>query len=398
MDSFLPILYSCCFALVAFIATWVIYAIILNIALRYNIVDQPNERKLQHRPIPVLGGLTVFFGIAVSVCGAILIMGYSDLLPFFAAMVIMLVVGVGDDIYDLSPLFRFIIEIAVSLYFIYVCGLTTNDFHSLWGFHIIPNWAAIPLTIVSVVGIINAINLIDGVDGYSSGYCAMSSILFSVIFIMSDYYSMAVLALVTAGAAISFFLHNVFGKLSKMFIGDGGALMLGVIMVVFVLNILKDNSPCETLALDNMGLIPCTLATLAIPVFDTIRVMVTRMIKLRSPFHPDKIHLHHLFIEAGFSHIGTTISILIINLFVWLIWFAAYLLGASINMQLYIVLALGFGMTFVFYHYMNSQRKKDSRIYQIFKRIGNKTHIERKNFWQTMRDITDREVKHHVQE
>ena len=235
MDSFLPILYSCCFALAAFIATWVIYAIILNIALRYNIVDQPNERKLQRRPIPVLGGLTVFFGIAVGICGAILIMGYSDLLPFFAAMVIMLVVGVGDDIYDLSPLFRFIIEIAVSLYFIYVCGLTANDFHALWGWHIIPEWAAIPLTIVSIVGIINAINLIDGVDGYSSGYCAMSSILFSVIFIMSDYYSMAVLALVTAGAAISFFLHNVFGKLSKMFIGDGGALMLGVIMVVFVL-------------------------------------------------------------------------------------------------------------------------------------------------------------------
>lgn len=395
MDSFLPILYSCVFALAAFIATWVIYAVILNIALRYNIVDQPNERKLQRRPIPVLGGLTVFFGIAVSICGAILIMGYSDLLPFFAAMVIMLVVGVGDDIYELSPMFRFIIEIAVSLYFIYVCGLTTNDFHELWGWHIIPEWAAIPLTIVTIVGIINAINLIDGVDGYSSGYCAMSSILFSVIFIMAGYYSMALLALVTAGAAVSFFLHNVFGKLSKMFIGDGGALMLGVIMVIFVLNILKDDSPCKALVNDGMGLIPCTLVTLAIPVFDTLRVMVTRMLKGHSPFLPDKTHLHHLFIEAGFSHIGTTISILIINLFVWAVWFVAYLLGASINMQLYIVLALGFCVTFVFFHYMNSQRKKDSRIYQIFKKIGDKTHIERKNFWQTMRDITDREVKHH---
>lgn len=393
MERFLPILYSCFFALTAFIATWVVYVVILNIALRYNIVDQPNERKLQRRPIPVLGGLTVFFGIAVSIFGAILIMGYSDLLPFFAAMVIMLVVGVGDDIYDLSPFLRFVIEIAVSLYFICFCKLTVNDFHALWGFHIISDWAAIPLTIVSVVGIINAINLIDGVDGYSSGYCAMSSVLFSVIFIMSGYYSMAMLSLVTAGAAISFFLHNVFGKLSKMFIGDGGALMLGVIMAIYVISTLKADSPCEALADNGMGLIPCTLATLAIPVFDTVRVMVTRMIKGRSPFRPDKTHLHHLFIEAGFSHIGTTISILIINLFVWLIWFVSYLLGASINMQLYIILILGVSVTFVFFHYMNHQRQKDGRIYQIFKKIGDKTHIERNNFWQTMRDITDREVK-----
>lgn len=393
MTNLLPILYSCFFALMAFISTWIVYVVILTIALRYNIVDQPNARKLQRRPIPVLGGLTVFFGITVGIFGAIFIMGYSDLLPMYAALVIMLVVGVSDDIYDLSPTLRFVIEIAVSLYFIYMCGFSLNDFHGLWGFHKIPDWLAIPLTIVSVVGIINAMNLIDGVDGYSSGFSTLASILFSIIFLMSGYYSLAVLALVTAGAAMSFFLHNVFGKLSKMFIGDGGALMLGVVMTIYVLCILKDDSPCEVLMRNNMGLIPCTLATLAVPVFDTLRVMTTRIIKGHSPFRPDKTHLHHLFIEAGFSHIGTTLCILALNMLAWTCWFISYLLGASIDLQLYITLILSVLVTFGFYRFMQRQRKNDTSIYHKFQNLGQKTHIERNNLWQTMRNITDREVR-----
>lgn len=393
MTNLLPILYSCFFALMAFISTWIVYVVILTIALRYNIVDQPNARKLQRRPIPVLGGLTVFFGITVGIFGAIFIMGYSDLLPMYAALVIMLVVGVSDDIYDLSPTLRFVIEIAVSLYFIYMCGFSLNDFHGLWGFHKIPDWLAIPLTIVSVVGIINAMNLIDGVDGYSSGFSTLASILFSIIFLMSGYYSLAVLALVTAGAAMSFFLHNVFGKLSKMFIGDGGALMLGVVMTIYVLCILKDDSPCEVLMRNNMGLIPCTLATLAVPVFDTLRVMTTRIIKGHSPFRPDKTHLHHLFIEAGFSHIGTTLCILALNMLAWTCWFVSYLLGASIDLQLYITLILSVLVTFGFYRFMQRQRKNDTSIYHKFQNLGQKTHIERNNLWQTMRNITDREVR-----
>jgi len=377
----------------AFIATWVIYVVILSIALRYNIVDQPNARKLQRRPIPVLGGLTVFFGISVGIFGAIFIMGYSDLLPIFAAMVIMLVVGVSDDIYDLSPTLRFVIEIAVCFYFIYMCGFSLNDFHGLWGIYKVPEWFAVPLTIISIVGIINAINLIDGVDGYSSGFSAMASILFGIIFLMSDYYSMAVLSLVTAGAAMSFFLHNVFGKLSKMFIGDGGALMLGVVMAIYVLCVLKDDSPCEVLMRDGMGLIPCTLVTLAVPIFDTLRVMITRIIKGKSPFRPDKTHLHHLFIDAGFSHIGTTLCILALNMFAWIVWFVSYLLGASIDMQLYIVLILSWAVTFGFYHFMRRQCKKNTFIYRKFQGLGKRTHIERNNLWRTMRDITDREVR-----
>lgn len=97
-------------------------------------------------------------------------------------MMIMLYTGTMDDILDLSPALRFLIEIGTVLLLIFVGGYTLNDFHGLWGLNQIPQGVAIPLTVFAAVGIINAINLIDGVDGLSSGYCILTSLLFGVMF------------------------------------------------------------------------------------------------------------------------------------------------------------------------------------------------------------------------
>ena len=151
---------------------------------------------------------------------------------------------------------------------------------------------------------------------------------------------MVALAAIVAASLLPFFLHNVFGKHSKMFIGDAGTLSLGIIFSTFVITILSANQNIEV-AQDNLGLIPFTLAVLCVPVFDTLRLMCPRIARGKSTFRNDKTHLHHLFIELGYSHIGTTMSIIGINLFVVLCWFFAYKWGLSIDMQLYIVVALG---------------------------------------------------------
>ena len=108
---------------------------------------------------------------------------------------------------------------------------------------------------------------------------------------------MTILAVVSVGALIPFFLHNVFGKSSKMFIGDGGTLVMGTVMSVFVIAILQSGSRVAAFVDPNVGLVPFTLAVLSVPVFDTLRVMSTRMLKGSSPFRPDKTHLHHMFID-----------------------------------------------------------------------------------------------------
>ena len=398
MNGTLTILHAVLISLLALVAAWAMYRRVLKMAVRYNIVDHPDARKLQKAPIPVLGGVVVFLGLSVGIVFTIFLFDYSDLLPVFLVMAIMLVVGICDDIGNLSPYVRFLIEIVMCLFLIHVCGYSINDFYGLWGIYGIPTWMSLPLSIITGVGIINAINLIDGIDGYSSGYCMVASLLFGIMFWHAGYYSMFAMSMITVGALLPFFVHNVFGKTSKMFIGDGGSLMLGMVMTVFVMATLTANMECSKLVGENVGLVAFTLAVLSVPVFDTLRVMTTRMLSGKSPFSPDKTHLHHLFLEFGFSHVGTAIMLIFINLIICLLWFITYELNASINVQLYVVLVSGISVTFAFHWVMKKQIANNTKLYHMFLAIGEHTHIERKSIWIWIRNAVDgiRITKHQV--
>jgi UDP-N-acetylmuramyl pentapeptide phosphotransferase/UDP-N-acetylglucosamine-1-phosphate transferase len=239
------------------------------------------------------------------------------------------------------------------------------------------------------VGIINAVNLIDGVDGYSSGYSIVSSSLFGVMFYHLSNERMVTLSAIVAASLLPFFLHNVFGKTSKMFIGDAGTLSLGIVFSMFVTTCLCDN-PGTSAVPEGLGLVAFNLAVLCVPVFDTLRVMSARIWRGKSPFSPDKTHLHHLFIELGYSHIGAALSIICMNLTVVLCWYAAYRLGLSADMQLYVVIALGGLSTFVFYPFCKAQLRKDTALAGMLKRMGEMTHVERTGFWLLARKWADR--------
>lgn len=379
--------------MIAFISAMVaviwIHPRLVKIAHLKNIVDKPNARKLQQTPVPVLGGVAVFFGIVLGIALASTYISCTSLMTIVAAMMIMLYTGTMDDLLDLSALLRFAVEIGVVLLLIYANDISINDFNGLWGVSTIPNSLAIPLTIFASVGIINAINMIDGVNGLSSGYCIIASIAFGSMFYASGNVPMLILATVSVGSLIPFFFHNVFGKTSKMFIGDGGSLVMGVVMATFVINILTDNSTAANVVGKEFGLVPFTLAVMAIPVFDTLRVMASRIARHTSPFHPDKTHLHHLFLELGFSHAGTTMTIITLNILViltqWLTWY----LGGSIETQLYIVIVIGVVLTTGFYVCMTSI-SSDSTLARVIRSIGRATHFERKGAFLILQKIADR--------
>ena len=372
---------------IAFIATKWIFPKALNIALVKNIVDNPNARKLQRTPVPILGGLTIFFGMTMGIASAIMQGDYVDIFPVLVSMILILIIGTIDDIIDLTPSFRFLIEIMIVLVLIFSSGASLNDFHGLWGFWEVPMWFSLMLTIVAAVGMINAINLIDGVDGLSSGFCIMASSLFGIMFYFAGNGSMLVAA-VAIGALIPFFFHNVFGRTSKMFIGDGGTLLMGIILSTFVIRTLTHGTSCASLD-PNLGLIPFTISVMSIPVFDTLRVMSIRMLRGKSPFSPDKTHLHHLFIEMGFSHIGTTVSILSFNTLIVACWWLSYRLGCSVEWQLYIVLILALTLTFVFYKFMKIQQRYNSAIWRVMQAIGKMSHIERKGIFLWLQNLMD---------
>lgn len=363
---------------------------LVKIALLKNIVDNPDARKLQRTPVPVLGGVAVFFGVVIAIGCMSSVVDCSGLPVVIMAMMAMLYTGTMDDILSLSPGLRFVIEIVVVLLLIFVGGYCIDDFHGLWNIGRFSYWYAVPLTVVAAVGIINAINLVDGVNGLSSGYCIMACLIFGTLFFLAGEAPMTILAAVSVGALIPFFLHNVFGKTSKMFIGDGGTLVMGVVMSVFVIAILQNGSRVAAYVNPNVGLVPFTLAVLSVPVFDTLRVMSTRILKGTSPFRPDKTHLHHMFIDLGCSHVATTLAILGVNMFVVLCWWALEASGFSIAVQLYAVIAVSLLVTSGLYHFMQWHICRDTRFMRAMRRLGYKTHISRTGIFFWLQQVMDR--------
>lgn len=378
---------------VAFIVTMGAFPFVLRFARRHELVDNPNARKLQRVPVPVIGGAAVFLGVLVAMTIAITVFRFHFLAVGLVMMGIMWVIGTWDDLRDIPPMFRFIVETVLIWGMMTISETGINDLHGLWGFGEMSMYFWLPLSIVAGVGIINAINLIDGVDGYCSGFCMVAFVLYGMVLFKVGNIPTACFCLICAGALIPFFLHNVFGQKSKMFLGDGGSLMMGTGLVCVLFRMLSSGSNCSALEEKGVGLMALTLAVMCIPVFDTLRVMSLRVIRGYSPFHPDKTHLHHLFIEMGYSHVGTSISIILINLFVVAVWYLSYRLGVSINWQFYLVVMMGLMVTFGFYGFMKRQQAyndgEGTKLYQWFRRRGAKTHIERDGFWLWMRHLVD---------
>ena len=367
-------------------AVFVVHPSLVKIAHMKSIVDNPDARKLNKVPVPVLGGVAVFFGImfSLSIAGYY-IEGMNIQFELIIAMMIMLYTGVGDDILQLSPRLRFALQIFVVCLMMFLCGIYIDDFHGLWGVGELPWYVAVALTIFSCVGIINSINLIDGVDGLCSGYGVFASMMFAVCFMLMGDVSYAVLAFAVAGAIFPFMLHNMFGEKYKMFLGDGGSLVLGFICSLYVMRIIQSGDDVVS-----GSTISFTLAVLSIPVFDTVRVMVARIINHRSPFSPDKTHLHHMFISLGYSHVITAINIIMLNGAIVLIWHMCNLLHLSPEVQLYVTIVSGLLATSGLYYGVAYLQKNKPERYAALQRFAQKYTIHRTGVLVKIQNFLDR--------
>lgn len=385
-------------SLLSLTVTTVVFPFVLRYARHHKIVDNPDARKLHRLPVPVMGGVAVYAGILVGCLAMFILVPKASISWSIMAMTVMMLMGVWDDIKDLSAVFRLIVQFSIVGAYMAFTGYYISNFFGLFGIHEISPWLGIPLSLVAGVGTINAINMIDGVDGYSSGYGIMACGSFAVLFIAVNQSVWSCLAVIVASALIPFFFHNVFGVKSKMFIGDGGTMMLGFLMTIFELGAVSLHRGSQ-LEVQGVGVLAMTLAILCVPVFDTLRVMTVRMLRGRSPFKPDKSHLHHLFIDMGFSHLGAAVAILSINFAVILIWLLLWLGGASINTQTCVVILMGWAVTFGFYKLMRwhqhsgpvglDGRPQGTALWHAVCRIGNWSHIEERALWRFLQKMVD---------
>lgn len=349
----------------AMTATSLIHPRLVKLARSKHFVDKPNYRKLNKVPIPVLGGFGVFASLVVTFGVITMFFDSSALFVPFTAMSIMAFTGLIDDGVGLSARSKSYIQTFAVCILIFGGGLQIDNLHGLWGVYELPQYISIPLTIIACVGLINAVNLIDGVDGLSSGFGILTSVICGVIFFLADDIIFALLAAAVTGALIPFFRHNVYGSKYKMFMGDCGSLVLGVVCCIYAIRFLQFDAFVLWKITSPVSL---TIAIFAIPIFDTLRVMLTRILHGRSPFSPDKNHIHHMFINFGFSHVNTAINILILNTLVVLTWGVAQMADMSNNAEFFLVTGMAMLVTWGTWFYAQWFEKKHPTTFQFFRK------------------------------
>jgi len=294
------------------------------LAFRIGLIDDPGGRKHHHKPIPLIGGIAMFGGLAVTHLVSAWPLDTATWAFLFASAVLVMV-GVYDDRHELSARTRLLVQTLTACIMVWMGGQVVSSLGYLltpWG-TVSLGIVAIPFTVFAAVGGINAMNLCDGLDGLASGLAliglgTLALAASGIAGLQTDLHVLIILL----GAIFAFFLMNFRfpwrTQGADVFMGDAGSTFIGFAFVWFFIRL----SQCETPAISSVT----ALWVFAIPLMDTVSVMTRRILRGRSPFAPDREHLHHILLLAGFSVRQTTLIILGISLLMATAGYASYLL------------------------------------------------------------------------
>ena len=291
----------------------VLFAIpsIITVAKLKGLYDKPNDRKLHTNKIPRLGGLAIFASFTVSIC----LWGTTDFphMQYLTAGLIMLFFsGLKDDIIMLSPVNKLVMQICAAALVCIAENIRITSFHGLFGINEIPFYLSVPLSMFTLIVITNAFNLIDGVDGLAGGLSFIVSTTFAFWFHLINQPAWALMAFSLSGAILGFLFFNF--NPAKIFMGDAGSLTIGFIISVFTIKFIDLSS--TPLAGDfKVETAPAlAIAILIVPLYDTLRVVLVRLSKKRSPFKADRNHIHHWLLKLGLTHREVCYTLYFINL------------------------------------------------------------------------------------
>lgn len=317
---------------IAFTITFLAIPVIIFVAEKKKLYDVPDARKIHNSPIPSLGGLGIFAGFILSCLVLVPFAQATEFQYFFAAAFVIFFLGLKDDILDISPIKKFIGQVLAAFLVIYKGGIQIQSMHGFLGMNELPPMFSLLFTYLTVIVIINSFNLIDGVDGLAGSLALMAALVFGIYFSSVKMIPYAIISFALAGSLVAFLIFNF--QPAKIFMGDTGSLLLGLINSVLVIKFINvANSPALSVSIEAAPAIG--FAVLLIPLLDTVRVFGIRIIHRRSPFSPDRNHIHHLLLDKGLSHSSITILLVAVN-------FAFIILAYTLRSLGCTVLILGF--------------------------------------------------------
>ena len=268
-------------SVIAFLITFSAIPIIIRVAEMKHLFDLPDDRKVHANPVSPLGGIGIFAGFIMAFLISAPI-GYPELQYYAVAFLLIFFLGLKDDIIVLTPLKKFLGQLLAAFIIVYKGGILIDGMFGFMGMEIT-----------------NSFNLIDCVDGLAGSLGLFTTLAFGTYFLLAQQPLYSVMAFCMAGSMGAFLIFNI--SPAKIFMGDTGSLLLGIVNSILVIKFIQVATvPTATIYLPAAPAIG--FAILFVPLFDTLRVFAFRILSRRSPFSPDRNHVHHLLLEKGCNH------------------------------------------------------------------------------------------------
>lgn len=291
------------FALFSFLIVFFATPLLRKLAIRFNILDVPNTRKIHKAPTPLLGGLAIYAGVIFG-----LMFNFADLRALSGIVIgatIILLIGLIDDIIKLSAIARIICQALAALlmmsFGIHISFLPNN----FWG-----EAGEIILTLIWTIGITNALNYLDGIDGLAAGIAGITSLIFSIISFQTNQPAIALISIILAASCLGFLPHNF--KREKIFLGDAGSTFIGFMLAGI--------SIIGNWAEDNVVKLAVPILILGVPIFDMVLTTIMRIRERKVSTvitwlqYEGKDHFHHRLIDLGLGPAGAVLFIYFINI------------------------------------------------------------------------------------
>ena len=288
-------------SIISFVGTLFFLYICYEFGIKIGLVDRPSWRKTHKGKVPLIGGIAIIFGFSLGCL--ISPRGLNEWRPLFLCIIPLAVIGVMDDHGDISVSKRIIVQIVSCCIMIFYGNINLVSFGDLFGLGYpleLNKLVAVPITIICVVGVINALNLIDGIDGLCGMISLIASLSICLIVKLKDVDASIALILYFSAAMMAFLLINleVFRFIvKKVFLGDAGTTIIGFFLCWHLIRLSSG---------DNAVFRPITAVwLLALPIMDTLAVMIRRIRSQKSPFRPGRDHIHHQLMNIGLSSRNT---------------------------------------------------------------------------------------------
>lgn len=296
----------------AFALTYVAIPSIIHLAIKKNLMDEPGERRSHKESTPSLGGIAIFAGTLFSIIMWTPFTYFGDLQYILCAFIIIFLIGAKDDIDPISPYKKFLGELFAACILVFRANIKLTSLYGFFGIHALPELASIILSIFTIIVIINAFNLIDGINGLSGSLGLLITFVLGIWFYLVGSIEISIVAFALGGALMAFLKYNI--TPAKIFMGDTGALLLGLVCSILAIKFIELHNDIQNSPYTFKSAPSVAIAILILPLFDTLRVFALRVMEGKSPFDPDRKHIHHIMIDLGLSHMQATSVLFITNI------------------------------------------------------------------------------------